>query len=213
MMRRAIACVLCAAVASPALADPDPPHPNLPEPPADDPPVAPPSDSPTPAPPPAPPPPEAPPPRAFRPAINPALPVVTVATMPVPIYGRDSDSESRLPAWIMTGVVVAFGTAGELWWLHRDKFELRGLAAATDPNCTSSPIVTDPNCYARDYQTRAILNHNQHVWNWVEGGILAGMGLSAFIAGYLWSRHYKPLHVIGYQPANGGGTVSLDGSF
>ena len=133
--------------------------------------------------------------------------------MPVPIYGRDPDTEPRTAAWIATGVVAAFAIATEGWWLYRNTFEARGLTAFQDPNCTVVTGIHDPNCYASTLSQQAIHDHNEHVWNYTELGLAAGMGLSGFIAGYLWSRHFHPLHVVGFAPASSGASVSLGGSF
>jgi hypothetical protein len=221
-MRRTLALIVCAAIATPVFADPDPPpHPNpLP---ADDTPPAPPVETPPapvetpPAPPadPSPAPVEAPPPPSkYRPpTANPALPIVTMSTMPVPIYARDPDIESRTPAWILTGVTVAFAVAAEVWWLHRDKFESTGQPAVTDPNCGTILGTPDPNCYGSTDELEDRRRHYERIFNWTEGGLVAGVGLSAFVAGYLWSRHYHPLHRVGFAPAANGGSVSIGGDF
>jgi hypothetical protein len=189
-MRRAAAIAGCLCLAVPALADPDPPpHPVDP--------LSPPTAS-----------------KGFAPpAVNPALPVVTLATMPVPIYARDPDTEPRTAAWIATGVVAAFAIAMEAWWLYRDKYESRGQTLFDDPKCHVVTGEYDPGCYIATLQQQAIHNHQSHIWNSVELGLGAGMGLSGFVAAYLWSRHYHPLHRVGFVPAANGGSVSIGGDF
>jgi hypothetical protein len=209
-MRRVVAMITCLCITSPVLADPDPPpHPVDPLPPPD-------SDTPPPTPPVEAPPLTPAPPAASKfvpPAPNPALPIVTVSTMPVPIYARDPDTEPRTAAWIATGVTVAFGVAVELWWLHRDKFEATGQPAFTDPDCTTVAGQLDPKCYGSTTELQNRRRHYQRIWTWTEGGLMSAMGVSAFVAGYLWSRHYHPLHRVGFVPAANGGSVSIGGDF
>jgi hypothetical protein len=181
-----IAHAVCLGIASPVVADTEPPHPVDPI--------------------------QAPAPRSSQytpPPVNPALPVVTVSNMPVPVYARDPDTESRAPAWIATGVVAGFAIAMEVWWLHRDAFEGRGQSLFEDPNCHVLSNVNDPSCAI----ATAIHDHQVHVWNVTEVTIGVGLGFSAFVAGYLWSRHYHPLHRIGFVPATTGASVSLGGDF
>jgi hypothetical protein len=185
-----IAHAVCLGIASPVVADTEPPHPVDPI--------------------------QAPAPRSSQytpPPVNPALPVVTVSNMPVPVYARDPDTESRAPAWIATGVTAGFAIVMEAWWLHRDTFEARGQSFVDDPNCHVLTGLYDPNCYIATEQQKAIHNHQTHVWNVTEFTFGVGLGLSGFVAAYLWSRHYHPLHQVGWTPASGGGTVSLSGSF
>ena len=203
--------IACLCIASPVLADPDPPpHPVDPLTPPDPAPVeAPPATPTTPAVTPAPPASSkfAPPPP------NPALPIVTVSTMPVPIYTRDPDTESLAPAWIMTGLTVAFGVAAELWWRHRDKFEGTGQAAYTDPDCSTVAGQLDPKCAGTTPYEQNLRKHYERLWNWTEAGLMSAMGLSAVVTGYLWSRHYHAVRQIGLGPTANGPAVSIGGEF
>ena len=159
-------------------------------------------------------PPKAPPPdnsTYVPPAVNPALPVVTVSTMPVPVYVRAPDTESRTAAWIMTGAAAAFAIATESWWLYRDTFEKRGIGFYDDPRCQVLTGVSNPACYITTPEDKATKNHNEHVWNLTELSFAAGLGVSAFVAAYLWSRHFHPLQQVGFTPANGGGSVWIGG--
>jgi hypothetical protein len=178
-------------IASPVLADPDPPHSVDPLPP--------------------------PPPTASKtfapPPTNLSLPVVTVSTMPVPIYARDPDTDPRTAVWIATGVVATFAIATEAWWLYRNKFEQHGLSWFQDPKCNVLTGLSDPDCSDDTLARQATHDHNEHVWNYTELGLAAGMGVSGFIAGYLWSRHFHSLHQVGFAAASSGASVSLGGSF
>jgi len=176
-MRRTIAVIACVCFTSPVLADPDPPP---------TPPTAPPTSG------------------QYRPPpINPALPVVRIATMPrlVTMPSSERDVASWTPTIVSTAITGTLGAAMLVWWRLSDRYTYgyKGPYSGCVPKLIG--MGHDANsCYAEHLGQDDAAFRRQHLWNDSEFALGAVTAASAFISAWLWARHYHASHDVLVTP-------------